>query len=73
MDEWINTKDRLPDDWEGVLMFVYGRPTENIRLAGAYMIGCYTKKEGWILNAYPEWEDPEVTHWMYLPGFPGEA
>jgi hypothetical protein len=28
------------------------------------------RREGWLLEAYPEWENPQVTYWMPLPESP---
>lgn len=26
--------------------------------------------EGWFFEAYPDWDDPQVTYWMPLPESP---
>lgn len=39
----------------------------NIRLENSIEIGRFDRDEGWILEMWPEWEDPTVTHWMPLP------
>lgn len=72
MSEWISVKDRLPSTDETVLAIVYGRPRKNIQLVAACQLGAWTE-EGWILDEYPEWETPSVTHWMPLPEPPEEA
>ena len=33
----------------------------------------FSKDEGWILEMWPEWEDPFVTYWMPLPKPPAEG
>ncbi len=74
MRAWIRAKDRLPtDEDEMVLAVVFGKPCENITLDGAYELATYIEREGWIIHAYPEWETPQVTHWMPLPEPPKEG
>lgn len=71
--EWIKADERLPDDerdGETVLAIVSGKPHENITLCQAIMLAGYFGEEGWLVNEYPEWERPVVTHWMPLPGLP---
>lgn len=75
-NDWISVEDRLPEnsvDGEAVLAVVSGKPHENIKLIGALMIAEYFAGEGWLVNEYPEWEEPTVTHWMPLPQPPKEA
>lgn len=73
--EWISVKERLPDDekdGETVLAVVSGKPHENITLCHALMTAGYFPGEGWVVNEYPEWENPTITHWMPLPEPPEE-
>lgn len=74
-EEWVSVEERLPEDekdGETVLVIVFGKPHENITLHGTIMTAGYFRDEGWVLNEYPEWEGPEVTHWMPLPSPPAE-
>lgn len=64
---WISVRDRLPEDDNDVLAIVDGRPCENVNLIGAYELASYYPKDGWIIEAYPEWEGAKVTHWAPLP------
>lgn len=71
--EWIRADEHLPDDErdrETVLAIVSGKPHENITLCQAIMTAEYVGEAGWIVNEYPEWENPVVTHWMPLPELP---
>lgn len=73
---WISVEERLPDDeldGETVLAIVCGNPHENITLHSAIMTAGYFNGEGWVVNEYPEWEDPTITNWMPLPEPPKEA
>ena len=73
---WISVKERLPDDekdGETVLAVVSGKPHENITLCHTLMTAGYFPGEGWVVNEYPEWENPTITHWMPLPEPPEEG
>lgn len=63
---WIPVEERLPESDEDVLLIVNGK-VDNVTLIDAYELGSFSKSEGWILEMWPEWEDPKVTHWMPLP------
>ena len=68
--------ERLPedeDDGETVLAVVSGKPHENITLCHVLMTAGYFPEEGWVVNEYPEWENPTITHWMPLPEPPEEG
>lgn len=73
MAEWISVEERLPAKAEDVLVIVNGKPKANITFVGAIEFAAYAKGEGWIVDAYPEWADAEITHWMPLPEPPGEG
>ena len=69
-DGWIPIEDRLPDEYDGlVLAQVSGKPRENITLNNALQLACYISEagEGWIVEEYPEWENPNVIAWRPLP------
>ena len=64
---WISVADRLPDDDVMVLCVVSGRPQTNITLDEAMEIASYSRTDGWIVDAWPEWEGPTVTYWRPIP------
>ena len=67
---WIPVGERLPDEYDGlVLAQVSGKPRENITLNNALQLACYISEagEGWIVEEYPEWENPNVIAWRPLP------
>lgn len=69
-DGWIPAEERLPDESDGlVLIQVNGKPKGNITLYNALELACYIAEgnEGWILEEYPEWENPDVIAWRLLP------
>ena len=73
---WIPVSERLPedeDDGETVLAVVFGKPHKNITLHHAIMTAEYFYQGGWLVDEYPEWENPIVTHWMPLPKPPKEV
>lgn len=63
---WIPCSERLPGSSHDVLVIASGK-VGNIRLENSIEIGRFDRDEGWILEMWPEWEDPTVTHWMPLP------
>lgn len=70
---WISVDDRLPEDEQDVLVIASGRPREHLILDNAYELATFYDGEGWLLKAYPEWENPQVTYWMPLPERPKEG
>lgn len=69
---WIPVMERLPETEEFVLVIVNGKPHRNITLENACELANYIPGEGWVLEMWPEWESPDVTHWMPLPEPPKE-
>ena len=67
-EDWIPVEERLPEDCEEiVLMQVSGKMAENIWFDNAFELATYVNGEGWILENYPEWENPKVITWQPLP------
>lgn len=67
---WISVNDRLPEDGQDVLVIARGRPREHLILDNAYELATFYDGEGWLFDAYPDWENPQVTYWMPLPKRP---
>lgn len=71
--KWISVDERLPEDEnECVLALVSGVYRNLVRHSQIDFHRCceiatYGEREGWILETWPEWENPGVTHWMPLP------
>lgn len=72
IQKWIPVTERLPEPDVNCLVVVSGR-FEKIVFDCAIEIADYAPVGGWILEAFPEWEDPLVTHWMPLPEPPKEG
>ena len=68
---WIPVAERLPGNDDFVLVIVSGK-AGNITLDNAAELASFSMDEGWILEMWPEWEDPKVTYWMPLPEPPKE-
>ena len=66
VQEWISVKDRLPRDGEYVIVVASGK-CENITLVDAIEFAEFDMSEGWILEMWPEWENPKITYWMPSP------
>ena len=66
---WIPVTERLPGNDDFVLVSVCGK-AGCITLENATELAQFSMDEGWILEMWPEWEDPKVTHWMPLPESP---
>lgn len=64
---WCDARYEVPvDEDKCVLALVSGR-YKNIEFHCACEIATYSEEEGWILENWPEWVNPGVTHWMPLP------
>ena len=70
---WISVNDRLPEDEQGVLVIASGRPREHLELDNARELATFYAGEGWLLEDYPDWDDPQVTYWMPLPERPEDC
>lgn len=64
MSEWISVKERLPEEWVEVLVFVPGVGCEIAWFCGAVNLW------RWVWTG--ESVTLDVTHWMPLPSPPGE-
>ena len=63
---WIPVSERLPEDGYGVLVTVNGKHN-NITFVDALEIAEYGNTEGWIVEGYLDWLDPNVIAWQPLP------
>lgn len=65
--EWIPVSERLPEDPDESVLITVNGTYKNITFEDAIMLAVYDKVEGWILEAYPDWLEPNVTAWIELP------
>lgn len=71
--ECVDPKVELPPEDSVVLVVADGKPASNLTLKDAYELASYSKDEGWIMEAYPEWENAVVKKWMHIPEVPYET
>ena len=64
--EWIPVSERLPED-DGLVLVTVNDKHNNLTFENALMTGYYCCVEGWILEGYLDWVDPNVTAWIPLP------
>ena len=71
--QWRRAEVEVPEDGEGALVIVSGKPRKHITLQDAICIASWSSDEGWILDEYPDWDGAEVSFWMPLPPVPEES
>ena len=64
--KWIPVSERLPEEGYGVLATVNGKHN-NTTFIDALEIAEYDSDEGWIMEGYLDWINPDVTAWQPLP------
>ena len=75
-DGWFRPeKGELPPDGETVIAIVSGSPADRITLNGSYQTAtCYEENSaGWVVDEWPEWENPTVHCWQPAPEAPEEV
>ena len=69
---WIKPEERMPKDGECVLVIVNGA-FENLIFENGVELAEYSSKEGWILESFPEYENPGIKWWRTIPEPPEEG
>ena len=64
-NRWIPVTDRLPEDDVPVLVTVSGI-CNALTFVNAIQTGEHDG-EGWVIDGYEEWDNPNVAAWMPLP------
>ena len=75
-DGWSRPeKGELPPDAGTVIAIVSGSPTDGITLTGSYQTASYygEDSDGWVVDEWPEWENPTVHCWQPAPEAPEEV
>ena len=72
-EAWVDVKERMPEDDQGVVVIANGKPIEHLTLKDAYELAEWSKDDGWILECWPVWDGAVVTHWMPLPEAPEDG
>lgn len=66
LDQETLTRREENKDFQLTLQ-VSGKPADNILFDNAFEFALYEKEEGWMLDNYPEWKNPDVIAWQPLP------
>ena len=75
-DGWSRPeKGELPPDAGTVIAIVSGSPADEITLNGSYQTATYYEENsaGWVVDEWPEWENPTVHCWQPAPEAPEEV
>ena len=64
-DDWISVEERLPEDDDFVLATVTGIYNA-LTFSSAIQLASYCKDDGWFIEGYPDWENPNVSAWKPL-------
>ena len=75
-DGWFRPeKGELPPDAGTVIAIVSGSPADGITLTGSYQTASYfaNAPAGWVIDEWPEWENPTVHCWQPTPEAPEEV
>ena len=75
-DGWFRPeKGELPPDAGTVIAIVSGSPADGITLTGSYQTASYFANDpaGWVIDEWPEWENPTVHCWQLAPEAPEEV
>lgn len=63
---WIPVEERSPEDDSFVLVTADGIYNA-ITFSRAILLASYCEDDGWFIEGYPDWDDPDVIAWQPLP------
>lgn len=66
MPKWVSVEERLPET-EGDFLVTVDEEIGNKEYIGGYLMAEYVPDCGWILEEYPQLENPNITYWQPLP------
>ena len=75
-DGWFRPeKGELPPEEVTVIAIVSGSPSAEVTLLGSYQTATYYGEgySGWVVDEWPEWENPTVHCWRPTPEAPEEV
>ena len=75
-DGWSRPeKGELPPDAGTVIAIVSGSPADGVTLTGSYQTASYfaNNPADWVIDEWPEWENPTVHCWQPTPEAPEEV
>lgn len=73
LPKWVRPGAAIPPEGELVLVIVSGQPCRHIRLVYAVELATWTRKDGWVLDEFPDYECPKIHFWAPIPELPEEA
>lgn len=71
-NNWINVKDKIPEDGKKVLMYVSKKVFKTDPPEYEIYTGDYRKAEPWTISSNFAFDMGEVLYWMELPEEPNE-
>ena len=69
---WIGAERGLPAESEAAVLVVVSGRYGGIEFRDAVQLGWYSADEGWIIENYEKWTEPQVKWWMPVPEMPEE-
>lgn len=69
---WQDAELFMPKENELCLIIVSGK-YKNIKFKNALQLGWWNKDEGWIVEGFPEFENPLVKYWCDAPEVPEDV
>lgn len=75
-DGWFRPeKGELPTEEVTVIAIVSGSPADGVTLTGSYQTASYfaNNPADWVIDEWPEWENPTVHCWQPTPEAPEEV
>lgn len=69
---WIEAERALPSKDSGQVLVLVDGVYKNCCFLKAVQLAEYYEDEGWVIEGYEEWENPQIDWWMPLPEPPGE-
>lgn len=75
-DGWFRPeKGELPEEEVTVIAVVSGSPSAAVTLLGSYQTAAYYEGDpsSWVVDEWPEWENPTVHCWRPTPEAPEEV
>ena len=66
-NKWIPVEEAVPADCGDSVLVTVSGCYENKIFENALQLAQYFGIDGWLIEEYPCWEDPEIKAWMHLP------
>ena len=70
LTDWRDASVEVPTEDGTACNVIVNGTYGNLTFQDAVCQANWYEDEGWILEAFPKWENPNVTHWLPLPSLP---